>query len=75
PLSSTFPGISGVLFWLTVFLPMGFSLVVTAITAVKGYSILFGDGFREFLPAEFAKALRIADEFTSHVLFPADSPP
>jgi D-inositol-3-phosphate glycosyltransferase len=75
PLSSVSPGFSGVLFWLAVLLPLGSSLVVTAITAVKGYSILFGDGIREFLPAEFAKALRIADEFTSHALFPTDSPP
>ncbi len=75
PLSSFPLGISGVLFWLTVFLPLGLSMVFTGITAVKGYTILFGDGIRQFLPAEFAKALRIADEFTSHALFPADSPP
>lgn len=75
PLSSVSPGILGGMFWLTVFLPLGLSLVVTAMTAVKGYSILFGDGIKEFLPAEFAKALRIADEFTSHALFPSDSLP
>jgi D-inositol-3-phosphate glycosyltransferase len=75
PLSSYAPGILGMTFWLSVFLPLGLSLVFTAVTAVKGYSILFGDGIREFLPAEFVKALRIADEFTSHSLFSADSPP
>ncbi|HEY6282311.1 MAG TPA: glycosyltransferase family 4 protein [Nitrososphaerales archaeon] len=75
PLSSISPGILGGMFWLTVFLPLGLSLVVAALTTVKGYSIMFGDGLREFLPAEFAKALRIADEFTPHALFPPDSPP
>jgi hypothetical protein len=75
PLSSVSPWISAVLLWLTVFLPLGLSLIVTVATPVKGYSILFGESNRAFLPAEFAKALRIADELTPHSLFPADMPP
>jgi hypothetical protein len=63
------------MFWLAVFIPLGLSLVVTLGTAVKGYSILFGDGIREFLPGEFAKALRIADELTPRGLFSPEATP
>ncbi|HEV2227235.1 MAG TPA: hypothetical protein VGR56_10590, partial [Nitrososphaerales archaeon] len=72
PLSSISVGTLGLMYWLTVFLPLGLSLVFAVFTAVNGYSILFGEGAREFLPSEFAKALRIADEFTPHALFPLD---
>jgi D-inositol-3-phosphate glycosyltransferase len=75
PLSTFAPGSLGVMFWLAVFIPLGLSLVVTLGTAVKGYSILFGDGIREFLPGEFAKALRIADELTPRGLFSPEAAP
>jgi D-inositol-3-phosphate glycosyltransferase len=75
PISSYSPGMLGAMFWLAIFLPLGLSLAVTAMTAVKGYSIVFGDGIKEFLPAEFAKALRIADELTPQALFPSEVPP
>jgi glycosyltransferase involved in cell wall biosynthesis len=69
PISLLAPWSPAVLFWLAVSIPLGISLAVTLGTAVNGYSILFGDGIREFLPGEFAKALRIADELTPRGLF------
>jgi D-inositol-3-phosphate glycosyltransferase len=75
PLYTFAPGSLEVIFWLAVFIPLGLSFVVTLGTAVEGYSILFGDGIREFLPGEFAKALRIADELTPRGLFSPEAAP
>jgi hypothetical protein len=44
-------------------------------TISRGYSIYYGEEKEVFLPAEFLKALRIADGLTSQSLFPSEAQP
>jgi hypothetical protein len=73
--STLFPGVGPALVWSFILLPLGVSVLVMLATISRGYSIYYGEEKEVFLPAEFLKALRIADGLTSQSLFPSEAQP
>lgn len=54
--------------------PAGIALLVVLFGSRRGFSVLYGHEKEVFVPAEFAKALRIADELTPQSLFTREEP-
>ena len=55
--------------WIVSLLPVGVAFAFLVLTATEGYQIMYGIRRTLFLPMDFAKALRIADELTPQNLF------
>ena len=68
------PSMAGSIVWIFTAIPVSVSLVFLLITSTEGYQILFGVK-KLFLPMDFLKALRIADELTPQSLFQPDQIP
>lgn len=60
--------------WIFSSIPVSISLAFLALTATEGYQILYGVR-KVFLPLDFVKALRIADELTPRSLFQPEQIP
>ncbi len=54
------------------FVPLAVAGVVFALTVRNGYTVSYGEGKSIFLPGEFAKALKFADELTLRSILPAE---
>lgn len=61
--------------WVFALLPVCISLVVLLLTATEGYQVMYGIRRKSFLPIDFVKALRIADELTPLDLFQSEQIP
>ncbi len=73
--SSLTPDLARGIVWVFTLLPASISLIFILLTATEGYLIMYGVRRKLFLPTEFAKALRIADELTPKNLFQPDQIP
>ena len=74
-LSSLAPAATKSVIWVATLLPASIAFVFILLTATEGYQILYGARRKVFLPTDFVKALRIADELTPQSLFQSDQIP
>lgn len=61
--------------WIFALLPVCISFAFLLMTATEGYQITYGVRKKLFLPVDFVKALRIADDLTPRSLFQSDQVP
>ena len=73
--SSLAPSAANNIVWVAALLPASIAFVFILLTATEGYQILYGVRRKVFLPTDFVKALRIADELTPQSLFQPDQIP
>ena len=73
--SSLAPDVARSVVWIFTLLPASVAFAFLLLTATEGYQIMYGVRRKLFLPTDFVKALRIADELTPQSLFQADQIP
>lgn len=73
--ASLTPDLTRNMVWVFTLLPASISFVFLLLTATEGYQIVYGFRRKLFLPTDFVKALRIADEMTPQSLFQPDQIP
>ena len=69
------PDLARSVIWVFTILPASIAFVFMLLTAMEGYQVIYHGRGKLFLPKDFAKALKIADELTPQSLFQPDQLP